>query len=244
MIVNRLREASALARFRLAAFAFACFTALEGIFGTTDRFGEAMEAETQTGAVLLIGLYVVTLAAKRPLPWEPVVLAVLVVVTSAGQDDPEQAIDLALGACAIMPLHSRPRLAVTRLGLILTAYMTCAVVSPAARAVGMTWHSTDVLDPLPPLAMVGALIAVVHVLLFRQQQAADRESLLARTGQRLINLTDVTEVRATLGEALAGLCEEGDRRTALIVRLTPAKVAEPAADAVVELAVAGELVGR
>ena len=244
LIVHRLRETNALARFRLATLAFACYTALEGAFGTTDRFGAAMETATLAGALLLIGLYVVTFVAIRPLPWEPVVLAVLVVVTAAGQDDPEQAIELALGALAIMPLHSRPRFAVTRLGLVLTAYVMCSVVSPAARELGMTWHSEDVVNPLPTLAMVGALITVVHMLLSREQQAAARESLLAQTGQRLINLANVTEVRATLGDALAEVCEEWDRRTALVVRFAPAGVAEPAADAVVELAVAGELVGR
>jgi diguanylate cyclase (GGDEF)-like protein len=242
--LSRLGKTTALTRFRLAAHAFACYTALAGVFGATDQFGALVGWMGRLGGVLLVALYVVTFVRRRAFVLEPVVLAILIVVTGAGQADPEQTISLSLGALAVVPVNAGIRFIAVRLGLVLTAFVFSPTVTPAARAVGMTWQSEDVLTALPPLAMLGALIATVYVLLVRQESATARESLLARSGQQMINLIEVAKVRAVVTGTLTALCEDWPGRTVLITRFGSAEPSGGSTEVTVEFAVRNDLVGQ
>jgi diguanylate cyclase (GGDEF)-like protein len=69
----------------------------------------------------------------------------------------------------------------------------------------IVWHSGEVFGLLPFIGLTGVLMHALHTSLTGREQAAAREALLARTGGRLLNRTDVHEVRGIVRETAVAL---------------------------------------
>jgi diguanylate cyclase (GGDEF)-like protein len=90
----------------------------------------------------------------------------------------------------------------TRLAALVYAFVG---IAPQLTQVSRQPNSAMILGMLPQLAAMGLLLRGLYALLTRLERAAARETLLARTGSRLLGRTDTEEVRAIVREAGATL---------------------------------------
>jgi hypothetical protein len=66
-------------------------------------------------------------------------------------------------------------------------------LSPISLGRHIPWNSAAVLGLVPMVAMMGVLMRALYSSLTRQEATAARETLLARTGSKLLNRTDARE---------------------------------------------------
>jgi diguanylate cyclase (GGDEF)-like protein len=123
-----------------------------------------------------------------------------------------------MGALILLSMHSSVRHAAARAIPVIAALMGSIALSPAAHTQGLSWRADQNFAVVPMLIMMALLNGAVNVLLQRQQSTAAREALLARTGLRLVNVTDPNEVRRVAGAALRTLGEEWPDLPTLVVR--------------------------
>jgi diguanylate cyclase (GGDEF)-like protein len=117
-------------------------------------------------------------------------------------------IGLCMCALVTQSLYGSQRAAVTRILLVAAAFPAAMAVSPMSLGRHIPWQSGAVLGLLPMIAMMGVLMRALYLSLIRQEAAAARETLLARTGGKLLNRTDPREVRLIAREAASALCAQ------------------------------------
>ena len=112
--------------------------------------------------------------------------------------------------CALVTqsLYGSQPAAATRTLMVAAAFPVTIGLSPTSLGRHIPWQSGAVLGLLPMIAMMGVLMRALYLSLVRHEAAAARETLLARTGSRLLNRTDAREVRLITREAAAELCAQ------------------------------------
>ncbi|HYN97607.1 MAG TPA: EAL domain-containing protein [Pilimelia sp.] len=217
-LLRRLRPDTALAKARLAGLLFAVASSAPNITQTYPGAGGTRQLVGSVAMAALVALYLVTYLRQRTFLIEPVIVATLIVAGGSSQRDPDAVIALCMGSLTLFSMHSSMRQAVVRLVLVIGALLVSVGISPAAHDLGMTWYAEQNITLMPMLIVMALLNAGVNLLLQRQQRAAARESLLARTGLDLINLTDLAEVRTIAERRFAEVCADWPGHTVLVAR--------------------------
>jgi hypothetical protein len=217
VLLRRIWPKTALAMVRFAALIFAGASIAPSL-PAHPGLGVLWWLAGSAGIVLLVIVYVITFVRRRTFLGEPAVVAVLLVVIGSSREDPEAIIGLCMGALTLLSMHSTFGLAIVRLALIVGAMLTSIAISPAAQTVGLAWRAEQNAALVPILTLMALLNTAVNVLLQRQQRAAAREALLAKTGLGLVNVTDLHEVRRVVGDSLVALCAEWPEHPVLVVR--------------------------
>jgi hypothetical protein len=197
--------ATVLGRTRLAAVVYACLGALPQLAQLNPEHGAARRTAAAVAVALLLGDFVVTYLWRRALFLEPLLVAPIVLGGSACPDGHHRPVHVRTGH----PVAVRPqRAAATRILMVATAFPVTIALSPTSLGRHIPWQSGAVLGLLPMIVMMGVLMRALYLSLVRHEAAAARETLLARTGSRLLNRTDAREVRLITREAAAELCAQ------------------------------------
>jgi diguanylate cyclase (GGDEF)-like protein len=204
--VRRLVPATVLGRTRLAAVVYACLGALPQLAQLNPEHGAARRAAAAVAVALLLGDFVVTYLWRRALFLEPLLVAPAIVLGGVGLGDPMATVGLCMCALVTQSLYGSQQAAATRILTVAAAFPVTIALSPASLGRHIPWQSGAVLGLLPMIAMLGVLMRALYLSLVRHEAAAARETLLARTGSRLLNRTDAREVRLITREAAAELC--------------------------------------
>jgi diguanylate cyclase (GGDEF)-like protein len=171
------------------------------------------------GFVFLGTTLVVSFALRRLFPGEPVVSPVVMFLAGISLAEPYGSIALALCTVAAQSLYGSLTSAVVRLVATCIAMPLVVAVSPSADSRHASWHSAILLGNIPGVILTAVLMRVLLTVLQRQIQVTGRVSLLIEAGTRLLNLTDVTEVRAVTSATATGLCQYAPGTGALLIRL-------------------------
>src|SRR5215216_3352140 len=168
--------------------------------------GRTRLAAAAVAVALLLGDFVVTYLSRRALFLEPLLVAPAIVLGGVGLGDPMATVGLCMCALVIQSLYGSQQAAATRILTVAAAFPVTIALSPTSLGGHIAWQSGAVLGLLPMIAMMGVLTRALYASLVRHEAAAARETLLARTGSRLLNRTDAREVRLITHEAAAELC--------------------------------------
>ena len=199
--VRNLVPPTALGKTRLAALVYA----FVGVAPQLAQVSRDQPAVRQVGGVLAVFLLLVafgvTGARRRVIPLEPVLIGIVLVAAGANLRDPVAVIGLSFCALATQSLYGSNLAASIRIAATMAALPVTIALTPLSLGRVVSWHSAMILGMVPQIAAMGLLMRGLYVLLTRQEQAAARETLLARTGSRLLGRTDAEEVRAIVREA-------------------------------------------
>ena len=199
--------ATALGRVRLAAVVYACLGALPQLAQLDPGHGLARRAGAAVAVALLLGDFAVTYLWRRTIVLEPLLVAPAIVLAGIGLRDPMATVALCSCVLVTQSQYGSQRAAVTRALAVAAAFPVTIAVSPMSFGRHIPWYSGAVLGLLPMIVMLGVLMRALYLSLVRHMAAAARETLLARTGSRLLNRTDAREVRLISREAAAELCD-------------------------------------
>lgn len=200
--------ATALGRTRLAALVFACLGAVSQLAQLSPEHPAGRLAAAAVAIALLLGDFVATYLRRRALPLEPLLVAPAIVLGGAGLRDPMATVGLCMCALVTQSLYGSQQAAVTRILTVAAAFPATIAVAPVSVGRHIPWQSGAVLGLLPMIVMMGVLMRALYRSLVRHEAAAARETVLARTGGRLLNRTDAREVRLLTGEAAVELCAQ------------------------------------
>ena len=206
--MRRLVPATVLGRTRLAAVVYACLGALPQLAQLNPEHGAARRAAAAVAVALLLGDFVVTYLWRRALFLEPLLVAPTIVLGGVGLGDPMATVGLCMCALVTQSLYGSQQAAATRILMVAAAFPVTIALSPTSLGRHIPWQSGAVLGLLPMIVMMGVLMRALYLSLVRHEAAAARETLLARTGSRLLNRTDAREVRLITREAAAELCAQ------------------------------------
>ena len=206
--MRRLVPATVLGRTRLAAVVYACLGALPQLAQLNPEHGAARRAAAAVALALLLGDFVVTYLWRRTLFLEPLLVAPTIVLGGVGLGDPMATVGLCMCALVTQSLYGSQQAAATRILMVAAAFPVTIGLSPTSLGRHIPWQSGAVLGLLPMIVMMGVLMRALYLSLVRHEAAAARETLLARTGSRLLNRTDAREVRLITREAAAELCAQ------------------------------------
>jgi diguanylate cyclase (GGDEF)-like protein len=229
-VLNRPVPATPVAKARLIVVVFASLGCVPHMFTIAPNLPAGWRAAATAALAGLMLDFVVTFALGRTFLPDPLLTAVLVAVAGRSLADPDAVIGVCLSTLATQSLYGSRRQAFARLVLVLGGFLASTAMSPAAHARELTWHSGPVLGLVPFIGSMGLLMVGLHVLLIRLQQAAARDAVLARAGQRLLNRTDLAEVRAVARAGLAQLAAAVPGQDVVVARV---RAGQPEADAAV-----------
>ncbi len=207
-----------LGKVRLAAMLTACVGTIPELFQVSSDHPAARRAAGTVAIVLLLVDFVVTFARRRATLLDPLLVGVAVFLGGISLRDPMAVIGLCIYAVATQSLYGSHRAALVRLVALLVAFPATIAVSPISLGRYIPWRSGAVLGLLPGIAMMCVLMRALYVLLVRHEGARGRETLLAGTGSRLLNRTDVQAVRTIIAEAATALCAQIPATGVLILR--------------------------
>jgi len=214
----RLAPSTALGKTRLAALVYA----VVGIAPQLGQIGPDHSAVRRLAAGLamafLLADVVVTYVRRRPVVLDPLLTGVAMVVAGISLRDPLATIGFCFCVLATQSLYGSGWTAFTRMGAAMVALPVTIALSPVSLGRHIPWHSAPVLGLVPQTAAMGLLMRALYASLARQELAAACETLLARTGSRLLGHTDVLDVRAIVREAAVGLCSQVPGLGILMVR--------------------------
>jgi hypothetical protein len=155
-------------------------------------------------AVLLLGLFALTLVRRRE-SWAGVLLAApAMVCTSQGLSLKPATVAIALAVLASHAIYGSRRQGVVSIVLVVSALATIPLLSPVLDP-GTTAQLALFVTPVPVLIMFSLLLQAFRTALVRQQQAADRDSLVVRTSRSLLAVTDPARARAVIWGAVCEL---------------------------------------
>jgi diguanylate cyclase (GGDEF)-like protein len=206
--VRQLLPSTTLGKVRLAAVVYACLGVLPQLAQLSPEHTVARRAAAATAIALLVGDFVATYLWRRTVLLEPVLVAPAVVLGGASLLDPMATVGMCLAALVSQSLYGSQRAAVIRVLALVAAFPATIALSPGSLGRHIPWSSGTVLGLVPMIAMMGVLVRALYQSLARQEAASARETLLARTGGRLLNRTDAREVRLIAREAAAELCAQ------------------------------------
>jgi diguanylate cyclase (GGDEF)-like protein len=210
--------ATALGRTRLAALVFACLGAVSQLAQLSPEHPAGRLAAAAVAIALLLGDFVATYLRRRALPLEPLLVALAIVLGGAGLRDPMATVGLCMCALVTQSLYGSQQAAVTRILTVAAAFPATIAVAPVSFGRHIPWQSGAVLGLLPMIVMMGVLMRALYRSLVRHEAAAARETVLARTGGRLLNRTDAREVRLLTREAAVELCAQVPGIGVLVLR--------------------------
>jgi diguanylate cyclase (GGDEF)-like protein len=203
---RKLLPATALGKARLAALLYA-------IVGTGPQLAQLDPHDSAARRVaggmavgLLLADFVVTHARRRPLRLEAPLVGVALVLGGTSLRDPMAVIGLCFSTMTTQSLYGSHRSAFVRMGAAMVALPVTIAIASDSLGRHLSWRSGMVLGLAPQIGAMGLLMRALFAALARQELAAACETLLARTGSRLLGHTDVLDVRAIVREAAAGLC--------------------------------------
>ncbi|MFI7547068.1 diguanylate cyclase domain-containing protein [Actinoplanes sp. NPDC049599] len=147
-------------------------------------------------SVLLVMIAVVLTHVRGRAPWwDSFTLPVLITVGGAGLRDPLATVGLALAVTLGLSLYGPTSLWVVRTIGSYLAVLAAVAISPLSLGRIIPWNSPPVLNLLPPLLLTSVLTRGVYLALRHQERVGARDAVLARTGSRMISLTEVAAVR-------------------------------------------------
>ncbi|MEV6634711.1 GGDEF domain-containing protein [Actinoplanes sp. NPDC051470] len=161
------------------------------------------KAVSLTGIAALIGL--LTVFRTRPVPGEPLLAPLLLVVIGGSFSSPVRIMTIAIAVFAAQALRGTGRawLIRTVLGLAVLPAGTVLglAVLPAGTALGaltgagtLSWRSSDVLGLVPFVVPVGLVMRNILRALVQQELVSARDALLSSAGGRLLAAANVDEV--------------------------------------------------
>jgi diguanylate cyclase (GGDEF)-like protein len=195
-------------RTRLAALVFACLGAVSQLAQLGPEHPAGRRVAGAVAIALLLGDFAATYLRRRALPLEPLLVAPAIVLGGAGLRDPMATVGLCMCVLVTQSLYGSQQAAVTRILTVAAAFPATLALSPISFGRHIPWQSGAVLGLLPMIVLTGVLMRALYRSLVRHEAAAARETVLARTGSRLLNRTDAREVRLITREAAAELCAE------------------------------------
>jgi diguanylate cyclase (GGDEF)-like protein len=202
---RRLPDGS-LARARLATVLFACvITCVQG-----SQIGSAAHGHvwhiTSGAAIVSIVAFVIVAFWRRQTVWlEPILVPLLTVAAGSGLNDPINSTGLCIAVVVALSMYGTTWMWLVRsLGAVVALPVSVAL-SPLSGTVPIDWRSPTVMSILPQLLLISIVIRYMYVVLVRQEQSSARESVLALSGRRLLEISDVARARAIGDEALAEL---------------------------------------
>jgi diguanylate cyclase (GGDEF)-like protein len=194
--IRQLLPTGNLARTRLAAMIIGCI----GLISTLFQVGNAQRSAGWSLAALLSILLVMTavlvahLRGRAPW-WDSYTLPVLMSIGGAGLQDPLSTVAMAFAVTLGLSLYGPTSLWVVRTVGNSLAILAAVAISPISLGRFISWHSPTVLGLLPPLVLMSVLMRGLYLALQHQERVGARDAVLARTGSRMISLTDVAAVR-------------------------------------------------
>lgn len=220
--MHRLRRrlpASALGKARLAGTAVACLSTSAQLPQMGSRaHGATWHAVSTVALILLVTSIAVTYRRGRTLPLDPVLGPALVVTAGSGLGDSVITTGLALGFMISRSMYGSPRgWLVSACGATLAVPLAVAL-SPFSLDNPVAWNSPTVIGIIPQLVLVATVLRTMYVALRRQDEAGAREAVLARTGSRLLGVSDVDEARDVAERALAELAAHSEGATLIVFR--------------------------
>jgi hypothetical protein len=142
------------------------------------------------------------------LPLEPLLVAAATVLAGIALGAPMATVGLCFSVVISQSAYGSQRQATVRILALMVALPATVALSPISLGRHIPWNSAAVLGLVPMVAMMGMLLRALYTSLTRQEATAARETLLARTGSKLLNRTDAREVRLISREAAAALCAQ------------------------------------
>ncbi|MFI5895811.1 diguanylate cyclase domain-containing protein [Actinoplanes sp. NPDC051513] len=165
---------------------------------------------TRLAAAAIVVIFLILLGTylSRRSSWLTALpLPVLIAVGGAGLQDPVATTALAMASTIVLSLYGSKILWVVRVAGALIAIPVANAISPMSGDRVMTWNSPTVIGVLPQVLLMAVLTRGIYLALARQEQAAVRESLLARAGLAMLGVTDDEQIRdigrQAVGEVLA-----------------------------------------
>jgi diguanylate cyclase (GGDEF)-like protein len=203
--VNRIRQllpTGNLDRTRLAGVTIGCLSLITALFqvGNAQRTANGNLAAYLSILLVLAAVLLAQLRGRSPW-WVSFALPVLLTIGGAGLVDPLSTVALAFAVTLGLSLHGSAGLWVVRTVGSALAVPAAVAISPLSLGRFISWHSSIVLGLIPPVLLISVLMRGIYLALLHQDRVSARDAVLARTGGRMIGLTEVAAVRAAGIEA-------------------------------------------
>ena len=236
---------TALGKTRLAALLFAGAASLPQLLQVRPELPAATRLAGGLALALLPADFAVTYVRRRAAALEPLLVALALCAAGISLREPTTVVGMAVGALATQSLYGSRRTALARTLLVTFALPAAVMLAPVPAGRSSAWHPLAVLGLLPMVGMVGLLMRGLYGSLRRQARTSASDTLLARTGNRLLDRYEVAEVRAIIHETAAALCARAPGVGLLVLRRDGDElVVEGAAGAAPVAARGGEAIDR
>jgi EAL domain len=188
--LRRLVPPTALGKARLAALLYAIAGIAPQLAQVSPDQPAARRAACFAALGLLLADVVTTYARRRTVPGEPLLIGAAQVAGGIGLRDPMAVLALLFCTLATQSLYGSHLWALVRMAVTMAALPVTIALAPVSLGRHISWASAPVLGLIPQVAAMGLLMRGLYASLTRQELAAARETLLARTGSRLLGRTD------------------------------------------------------
>lgn len=211
-IVQRLQgliPSSTLGRLRLGAVVLACVSVVAQLFQIgTPIHSAAWDMTSRVALALIIVGFVTTYVRGRVWWFDPLVMPLLIAVAGSGFNDPFGTIGLTVVLLVVQSLYGTFRSWIVRTVLGMASLPAALVFAPTP--IGALEDIGRSLQTVPQIVLVTVLTRAIYSALGRQERAAAREALLARTGSQIL--------AATEHEAVIDIAVEASRQ---LIALSP-----------------------
>lgn len=196
---------------RLAAATVSSLTLLANLpqIGNAERTPAWLLASFMAIVFMVTALVLTSLLRRAPW-WDSFTLPLLIVIGGSGLRDPLTTVTLALAVTLTLSLYGPMWLWAARTLGSFVAVPAAVAISPMSLGRRMAWDSAAMINMIAPLTLMALMMRGIYLALRHQESVSARDAVLARTGSRMISMTDVESVRRTGIEAARE-----------IVRLTP-----------------------
>jgi diguanylate cyclase (GGDEF)-like protein len=205
--LRKLVPPTALGKVRLAAVVFACVGVVGQFAQVSPDQATLRRAAGGLALALLLADFILTHTRQRTTWVDPLLVTWALVAAGTSLRDPMAVIGLCFVTLTTQSLYGSHRAAVARILATVAAFPATIALAPDSLGRHISWHSGAVFGLVPMIGFMGVLMRALYAALTQHEQAAARETLLARTGSRLLGRTDVDEVRAIVTDAAVALCD-------------------------------------
>ena len=194
--LRHLLPAGNMGRTRLAATVIGCLALLGDLVqvGNEDRPPSWNLAAFLSILLIMAAIVMTPLRGKAPW-WDSLTLPILIAVGGSGLGDPLGTIALTMAVSMVLSLYGPTWLWVIRTAGGFLAVPAAIAISPMSLGRAVSWHSPTVLGVLPQLLLISVMMRGIYLALRHQERTSAREAVLARTGSRMISVTEVAQVR-------------------------------------------------
>ena len=191
----QLLPSSNFGRSRLAATVVGCLAGLSCLLqvGNVSR-SPSWNLAAFLSISLIMAVLVLSYVRRTACWWDSLTLPVLVTIGGAGLRDPLGSVALAISVGLVLSLYGPTWLWVVRTVGLVVAVPTAIAISPMSLGRHISWHSGPVLGMLPQLLLTAAMMRGIYLALRHQERVSARDAVLARSGSRMITITEVDEV--------------------------------------------------